>query len=74
LIRGRMASNAVRSKPMDMFKSAIAIAVYTVSLPLLAILGQRVFMKYLIKDCDHLGKILALLGIDVVKERYIGGY
>jgi hypothetical protein len=27
----------------------------------------------LIKGCDHLGKILAFLGIDPVKKKYITG-
>jgi hypothetical protein len=31
-------------------------------------------MKYLIKECDHLGKVFAFLGIDLLKEKYVGGY
>ena len=26
-------------------------------------------MKYLVKACDHMGKLLAYLGVQVVKER-----
>jgi hypothetical protein len=35
------------------------------------IFGYDVFMKYLVKDFDHLGKLAALFGIDPVKERYV---
>jgi len=51
--------------------SLLAIPVYTFILPFLLLIGEHVFMKYLIKDCDHLGKILAFLGISVIKEKYI---
>jgi succinoglycan biosynthesis protein ExoM len=50
-------------------KSFLAIAVYTVALPAALLLGQRYFMKYLIKDCDHMGKILKYLGVELVKNR-----
>ena len=73
LLRGEMALNVTRSKPMSIFYSAAAIAIYTVCLPLFFVLGQHVFMKYLIKIFDHLGKVLAFLGINLVKEKYVGG-
>ncbi|TFG90620.1 MAG: glycosyltransferase family 2 protein [Syntrophobacterales bacterium] len=50
-------------------KSLVAIFVYTAALPLALLAGQSYFMKYLIKDCDHIGKILKYLGIEVVKSR-----
>jgi hypothetical protein len=28
-------------------------------------------MKYLIKTCDHFGKLLAFVGLDPVSERYV---
>jgi len=73
MLRGKMALNTRRSKPMSIFYSAAAIAIYTVCLPLFFVLGQHVFMKYLIKIFDHLGKVLAFLGINLVKEKYVGG-
>ncbi len=71
LLRGKMALNAAGSKPVSVLKSAVAVVFYTVSLPLFIIAGQHIFMKFLIKDFDHLGKILAFLGIDWVKEKYV---
>ena len=75
LLRGKMAFNYSESKLKNIFISAAAIIIYTVSLPLLFILspiiGYDFFMKYLIKTCDHLGKILALLKINVVRDKYV---
>jgi glycosyltransferase involved in cell wall biosynthesis len=50
-------------------RSIAAIVLYTAALPLLLLLGQHLFMKYAVKLCDHLGKILAYMGIAVVGER-----
>jgi hypothetical protein len=38
-------------------------------LPVAWLLGQHVFMKYSIKFCDHLGRLLALFGLNPVNER-----
>jgi succinoglycan biosynthesis protein ExoM len=58
---------------MSLIKSAVAIVLYTSCLPLFFVMGHHVFMRYLIKIFDHLGKILAFLGIDLVKEKYVMG-
>lgn len=50
-------------------KSLAAIFIYSAALPLAFLIGQHYFMKYLIKDCDHIGKILKYLGIEIVKNR-----
>jgi glycosyltransferase involved in cell wall biosynthesis len=72
LLRGKMALNMKEPRFMSLFNSAAAVAIYSCCLPVLLFLGHHVFMKYLIKDCDHLGKILASLGIDWVGEKYVG--
>jgi len=73
LLRGEMALNVTRSKHMSIFYSAVAIAIYTVCLPFFFVLGHHVFMKYLIKDCDHIGKVATFLGINLIKEKYVSG-
>ena len=50
-------------------RSLIAIPLYTAALPFLWLLGEHLFMRYLIKDCDHVAKILGYMGIRVVRER-----
>jgi succinoglycan biosynthesis protein ExoM len=52
-------------------KSFVAIPSYTLLLPFLLLRGHHVFMKYLVKYCDHIGRILALLRVGVIKEKYI---
>jgi hypothetical protein len=51
----------------------VAVVVYTACLPLFFLMGHHIFMRFLIKNCDHLGKLLALLGVDWVKEKYVTG-
>jgi glycosyltransferase involved in cell wall biosynthesis len=73
LLRGKVAFENAASKPLTLLKSVLAITVYTFGMPFLLMLGHHIFMKYLVKDCDHLGKVLAFLGIDLVKEKYVTG-
>jgi len=50
-------------------KSIIAVPCYLVALPVLALLGQHVFLTYLIKLLDHASRLLAYLGLRLVTER-----
>lgn len=50
-------------------KSAVAVLLYTAALPFLGLFGQHVFMRYLVKSCDHLGKLLAYINVTLVRER-----
>jgi glycosyltransferase involved in cell wall biosynthesis len=52
-------------------KSLIAIPLYTLLLPLLFFTQHHLFMKYLIKDLDHIGRLLASFGFHVIKDKYI---
>ena len=69
LLRGR---NLLKL-PVDRFalltRSAVAVPIYCVALPVLLALGQHCFMRYCIKLCDHLGRLLAVLGIHPISER-----
>ena len=56
---------------VDVIKSLIAIPAYTCMLPFLLLLEHHYFMTYLIKDCDHIGRILAILGFNVIKQKYV---
>jgi succinoglycan biosynthesis protein ExoM len=69
LLRGKMALN--RAGKAGLVKSLVAIIAYTVALPVFLIMGQHVFMKYLIKICDHAGKLLAFVGLNPIRERYV---
>ncbi len=69
LLRGYLESKGERLFSSSVMKSAIAVVLYTASLPMCFLLGQHVFMKYLIKNCDHLGKLLGVCGITLFTER-----
>jgi succinoglycan biosynthesis protein ExoM len=55
----------------DVAKSLIAVPAYMAVLPLSLLLGQGRFMTYSIKLCDHLGRLLALLGLRPIKGAYV---
>ena len=69
LLRGVVNSSDRGLLSFDTVKSLIAFCIYTSALPALLVVGHHLFMKYLIKDCDHIGKVLARVGIKVVRER-----
>ena len=69
LLRGRNVLKHRSARARLLTKSAIAVPLYTLILPLTLLFGQHVFMKYGIKLCDHLGRLLALFEINPVHER-----
>jgi succinoglycan biosynthesis protein ExoM len=73
LLRGKMAFTATEGRIASVSKSAAALVIYVVALPFTLFAGHHVFMDYLIRACDHLGKVLAFLGLDVVREKYVSG-
>ena len=71
LLRGAMELNTVTFGARDVVKSIVAVLAYTVALPFALLSGQHRFMDLLIRLCDHLGKLLALVGITPVREPYV---
>jgi len=69
LLRGNVNARNVSIISYEMIKSLGAFVIYTAGLPVFLLMGHHMFMKYLIKDCDHIGKLLAIFGVRVVKER-----
>ncbi len=56
---------------LNVAKSIIAVPLYTAALPFALLLGHHRFMTLLVKLFDHLGKLLAMMGINAVKEEYV---
>jgi len=56
---------------IDLAKSLVAIPLYTMTLPFLFLARHYLFMKYLIKNFDHIGRLLAFCGIYLIKEKYV---
>lgn len=69
LLRGRNTLKMNRGRAGLLAKSAIAVPAYSLVLPFAAIGGQHHFMKYCIRWCDHLGRLLAALGLNPMKNR-----
>ena len=67
--RGMTSAWAVPFLGFGTLKSFVAIFIYAVALPFCWVRGVHCLMKYLVKACDHMGKLLAYLGVQVVKER-----
>jgi succinoglycan biosynthesis protein ExoM len=71
LLRGKMTLGCSSFGLSHLAKSAVAIPVYTLLLPFSLLAGQHHFVKLLTKQAEHLGRFLALLGLDVVREYYV---
>jgi succinoglycan biosynthesis protein ExoM len=71
LLRGKASLENPSGRLSGIFKSLIACVLYTLLLPVFLVLGRHLFIKYLIKDLDHIGKLLAVCGIDVVRDKYV---
>jgi len=71
LQRGKVRINHPSHDAQDTIKSLFAIAIYTMILPFSPLLGHHRFMDYSIRLFDHLGKILACIGANPIKDKYV---
>lgn len=71
LLRGQCATLKSDFGWTSVAKSLVAIPVYLVILPFTLILKQSYFMAIAVRCCDHLGKLLSLCGVTVVKDSYV---
>jgi len=55
----------------DVAKSLVAIPLYVIAIPFAFLIGQDRLMDLLVRLCDHLGKVLATVGINPVAEPYV---
>jgi succinoglycan biosynthesis protein ExoM len=71
LLRGSITIKTPGFEVRSVGKSLVAAAAYSVALPFAFLLGQDRFMNLLVRLCDHLGKILAFVGIDPVRSPFV---
>jgi len=71
LLRGKMSVNDPNCRKIGVAKSLLAVPLYTLALPVLVLAGEHLFMTYLIRLCDHLGRLLATIGIDPIAAVYV---
>jgi len=71
LLRGAVSLFDPNFGAREIAKSTIAVPIYTIALPFALLLGQHRFMDLLVRLCDHLGRLLAVLGLNPVSEPYV---
>jgi succinoglycan biosynthesis protein ExoM len=69
LLRGVANAENAPLLGMGLARSLVASLVYTIMLPMLLFGPHDVFMHYLVRDCDHIGKMFAMCGIKLARER-----
>jgi succinoglycan biosynthesis protein ExoM len=69
LLRGR--KTPYENSLIVHLKPFVAIPLYSLLLPFLLLTQHHIFMKYLIKDFDHIGRLLRLCGFNALNEKYI---
>jgi succinoglycan biosynthesis protein ExoM len=73
LLRGASARLQPSCDAASIAKSMVAVPLYAVALPFALLAGHHHFMTLLVSMFDHLGKLLALVGINPVTEQYVSG-
>ncbi len=71
LLRGAITLQSPTFGPYTLAKSVIAVPIYAIGLPFMLLLGHHRFMDLLVRLCDHLGKVMAFVGIKPVKNPYV---
>lgn len=56
---------------VDIAKSVVAVPAYVAALPFALLWGHHRFMTLLVKTFDHLGRLLALIGVKPITEQYV---
>lgn len=69
LLRGRNVLKLPVNRLTLLARSAVAVPAYLVILPFALLRGEHVFLNYSIRLCDHLGRLLTVVGLNPVKER-----
>jgi succinoglycan biosynthesis protein ExoM len=71
LLRGSVSRRHPASNTGALARSVIAVPMYAVALPVALLLGQGRFMTCLIKLFDHVGRLLAVVGITPIAQAYV---
>lgn len=71
LLRGKVSLLDPSVGIFHIIKSLIAVSLYTGATPILCLAGHHILMRYLVKNFEHIGRLLAVCGIDVIKQNYV---
>jgi hypothetical protein len=70
LLRGSNFNKHPTHRLKNVVKSLLAVPCYTIVLPFLALFGEHLFLRYLIKLLDHSSRLLAYVGFSAVTRRH----
>ena len=73
LLRGATTRLQANFGVREIATSLVAVPAYAIALPFALMMGQAKFMLLLVKICDHSGRLLALVGINPIREQYVTG-
>jgi succinoglycan biosynthesis protein ExoM len=69
LHRGSHSFQHPTGRAKNVIKALFAVPLYALALPFLLLAGQHFFMRYLVRLCDHAGRLLGCVGLYQVRER-----
>ena len=69
VLRGSNFPKQSGRRVQNVVKSIFAVPCYTLALPFLALIGQHLFVAYLVKLSDHGSRLLAMMGVTLATER-----
>lgn len=69
LLRGSNFPKRQVNRLRTLTKSFVAIPLYVLALPFLAFFGRHIFIRYLVKLCDHVSRVFAYLGVQLAHEK-----
>jgi succinoglycan biosynthesis protein ExoM len=71
LLRGSVSIAHPTGRRTAIAKSVVAAPAYIIALPFAFLLGQSTFMTCIVKLCDHVGRLFAVVGIKPIAESYV---
>jgi glycosyltransferase involved in cell wall biosynthesis len=71
LLRGSTSLLHPTSKLLSVGKSLVAVAAYSIALPFAFLIRHSLFMTLLVSLFDHLGRILAFVGLNPISRPYL---
>jgi hypothetical protein len=55
----------------DVIKSVVAVPIYLLALPVLAVFGHHWFMSYFVRLSEHVARLLMLIGVQIAQDKYV---
>jgi len=69
LLRGSNFPKQSGQRGRNIAKSLVAVPCYTIALPVLALIGHHIFIRYAMKLLEHSSRLLSLAGVQLTTER-----